>query len=141
MKNLINWDALMPIYPCAGGHDEHMKNLFRGATVLAHWSEDEYQGSVATAVKLEDGRFAYYSDLYGSCSECDAWEDADDKQVRTLCEELADRAKTFDTMDAMLASLDAEKEQFADELAKVIRSAPTTVTETRAALEATKGSE
>lgn len=46
-----------------------------------------------------------------------------------MCEELADGAKTFDTMDAMLASLDAEKELFADELAKMIRSAPTTVTE------------
>ena len=123
MKNLINWNDLMPLSRDAGGHDEHMKKLFRGAVVLAHWNEGDYSGEVATAVKLEDGRFAYYSDNYGSCSGCDAWEGANDNEIRFLCEELAKDTKTFNTMNEMLASLDAEKREFADELAEKIRKA------------------
>ena len=122
MKDLIDWDALMPLDRCAGGHDNHMRKLFRGAEVLAHWNEGDWQGTVATAVKLADGRFAYYSDSYGSCSGCDSWEDASDELVRILCEELAESAKIFDSMESMLVSLDAEKEEFADELAKLLRA-------------------
>lgn len=122
MKDLIDWDALMPLDHCAGGHDNHMRKLLRGAEVLAHWNEGDWQGTVATAVKLADGRFAYYSDSYGSCSGCDSWEDASDELVRILCEELAESAKIFDSMESMLVSLDAEKEEFADELAKLLRA-------------------
>jgi hypothetical protein len=99
MQDLIDWDTIMPLERYAGGHDEQMKNLFKGATVIAHYNEKDYQGVVATLVKLEDGRFACYSDYYGSCCGCDAWEGATDEQVRTLCINLANGAKLFENVE------------------------------------------
>jgi hypothetical protein len=96
LEELIDWPAIMPMSRAAGGHDEQMQSLFRGATVLSHWNEDDYQGMVATVVRLEDGRIAAYNDYYGSCSGCDSWEDATDDEVRTLCRNLANSAKIFD---------------------------------------------
>lgn len=101
MQALIDWDTIMPMGRYAGGHDGQMKALFKGATVLAHWNEGDYQGSVATAVRLADGRFAWYQDSYGSCSGCDSWEDASDQSVRKLCIDLANGARVFQTLDEM----------------------------------------
>jgi hypothetical protein len=56
-------------------------------------------------VRLEDGRFAWYQDSFGSCSGCDAWEDAPDKDVRSLCISLANSARVFLTLDEMKADL------------------------------------
>lgn len=121
LKGLIDWDAIMPMERFAGGHDEQMKGLFKGATVLAHWNEGDYQGQIATAVRLEDGRFVCYGDCYGSCSGCDAWECASDETVRELCIELADSAKAFDTIDSMIAYIETDGDiprQLAEELRK-----------------------
>lgn len=97
MQELIDWSAIMPMPRYAGGHDEQMQGLFKGATVLGHWNEGDYQGTVATAVQLADGRVAVYQDSYGSCAGCDAWEDANDDRVRTLCRNLANGAYLFPT--------------------------------------------
>lgn len=43
--------------------------------VLADCSEDDYQGTVAVAFLGRDGEVCYIEYSYGSCSECDAWED------------------------------------------------------------------
>lgn len=106
LQELIDWDAIMPMDRYAGGHDEQMRGLFKGATVIGHWNEGDYQGSVATCVQLEDGRIAVYQDSYGSCSGCDSWEDAQDKDVRKLCEGLAADARTFETLDDAVRWLD-----------------------------------
>lgn len=89
MADLVDWDAIMPMRRSAGGHDEQMRSLFRGATVLAHYNCGDYQGEVATIVKLQDGRVAAYCDYYGSCSGCDSWEDSTDADARKLCTDLA----------------------------------------------------
>ena len=99
LKELIDWEAIMPMPRYAGGHDDQMCGLFRGSTLIAHYNEGDYQGVVATCVKLEDGRFVIYNDYYGSCSGCDAWEDASDEDVRAMCINLANSAKIFDTLD------------------------------------------
>jgi len=108
LQTLIDWDAIMPMRRCSGGHDDQMRGLFKGATVLAHWNEGGYDGCVATAVRMEDGRYCWYQDSFGSCTGCDAWEDAADDDVRKLCIGLACDADVFDSMDDMLADMEAK---------------------------------
>lgn len=105
LQDLIDWDNIMPMSRYAGGHDDQMCGLFKGATVLAHWNEGDWQGKVATAVKLEDGRVCCYCDYYGSCSGCDAWENATDEDIRVMCRGLANSAKIFDDIEDMKAWL------------------------------------
>lgn len=66
LQKLIDFEACLAMPRYAGGHDDQMQGLFKGAKVLAHWNEGDYQGSVATAVQLEDGRYCWYQDSYGS---------------------------------------------------------------------------
>jgi hypothetical protein len=107
LQTLIDWDTIMPMRRSSGGHDDQMKALFKGATVLAHWNEEDYQGTVATAVRLEDGRFCWYQDSYGSCAGCDSWEDANDDDVRKLCINLAIDAEIFLSLDEMIADMES----------------------------------
>lgn len=109
LQSLIDWDAILPMERCAGGHDQQMQALFKGATVLAHWNENDFQGTVATAVKLADGRYCWYQDSYGSCCGCDAWEDADDTDVRRLCIGLAIDANVFDSLADMIGDMKANR--------------------------------
>jgi len=95
MQNQIDWENIMKMPRYAGGHDEQMKGLFRGASVVGHWNEGDYSGVVATCAQLADGRVAIYNDYYGSCSGCDAWEDATDDEIRKLCIDLANGAYIF----------------------------------------------
>lgn len=95
LQALIDWETIMPLPRYAGGHDEQMKLLFKGAVLIAHWNEGDYQGKVATLVRLPDGRAALYNDYYGSCSGCDSWEGADDATVRAMCIDLANGAYVF----------------------------------------------
>ena len=73
MQKLIDWENIMKMSRYAGGHDDQMKGLFRGAKVIVHWNEGDYDGQVATCVRLKDDRITIYNDYYGSCSGCDAW--------------------------------------------------------------------
>ena len=99
LKDLIDWETVLKQPRYAGGHDDQMQSLIKGATVLGHWNEGDYQGKVATAIRLPDGRAALYVDYYGSCSGCDSWEDAGDEDVRKLCTSLADSAYVFASPD------------------------------------------
>ena len=102
LQTLIDWDNIMSMPRCSGGHDDQMKGLFKGATVIAHYNEGGYEGTVATAVRLADGRFCWYQDSFGSCPGCDLWEDADDDDIRKLCVNLACDAEVFDTFIEMI---------------------------------------
>ena len=103
LQSLINWDAILPMERYAGGHDEQMKGLFKDVTVIAHWNENDYQGMVATCVKFNSGKYkdhyGIYNDYYGSCSGCDAWEDASDELVKKLCIDLSNSTYIFKTLD------------------------------------------
>jgi hypothetical protein len=105
LQTMIDWDAILPMSRYAGGHDEQMQGLIKGATVLGHWNEGDYQGQVATAMHLPDGRVALYNDYYGSCSGCDSWEDASDDDVRKMCIGLANGAYVFPNAEAAIAWL------------------------------------
>lgn len=98
-KDIINWEVLMKLPRYAGGHDEQMKSLFKGSEVIAHYNEGDYQGYVATCVKLPSGEYAIYSDSYGSCSGCDVWECASDDEVRQMCVQLACGSLIFKTLE------------------------------------------
>ena len=105
MQALINWDEIMKMDRWAGGHDEQMKGLFKNAEVVGHWNEGDYQGMVATCVKLQGGKYAIYNDYYGSCSGCDAWEGASDENVKSMCIDLANGAYIFESIEDVKAFL------------------------------------
>jgi hypothetical protein len=107
LQELIDWDNIMPMARNAGGHDDQMCGLFKDATVLGHWNEGDWQGTVATCVKLDDGRVVIYNDYYGSCSGCDAWENASDEDAYVLCRNLANSAYVFENKKDVLDWLDA----------------------------------
>lgn len=109
LQSLIDWEKIMPMPREAGGHNEQMKGLFKGATVIAHWNEGDWQGTVATCVKLPDGRFLVYNDYYGSCYGCDAWDGAMDNDVKKLCIDLANSAYIFDSLEDVVTFLSQEK--------------------------------
>lgn len=126
LQKLIDWETIMPMERYAGGHDEQMKGLFKGAKVLAHWNEGDYQGSVGTAVQLEDGRYCWYQDSYGSCSGCDLWDHASDEDVRKLCIGIAIDADVFDTMEEMIEHMESKDSgmwsaEAGIELAKILK--------------------
>lgn len=92
---MIDIDRILKMSRYAGGHDEQMKGLLKDVIVWVHWNEGDYEGNVATIVGLETGEVVVYSDYYGSCSGCDAWEDASDEDVKRMCIQLAGTAKIF----------------------------------------------
>lgn len=110
LQALIDWDSIMSMERSAGGHDEQMKGLFKNAEVIGHWNEGDYQGMVATCVKLGDGRYVAYNDDYGSCSGCDSWVDASDESARSMCIDLANGAYVFETLKDVKAFLSDESE-------------------------------
>jgi|GEM_PF-4307631 hypothetical protein len=102
LQNLIDWDNIMKMEREAGGHDEQMQGLFRGAVVIGHSHDNDLRGLVATCVQLQDGRFVIYNDFFGSCSGCDAWCYASDEEVRALCINLANNALIFKCLDDVM---------------------------------------
>lgn len=99
IQKLIDWENIMKMPRCAGGHHEQMKGLIKGAQVIGHFNSGDWQGVTSACVKLESGEFAIYSDYYGSCSGCDSWEDASDEEIKRLCISLANSAYIFKSMD------------------------------------------
>ena len=93
----MDCDNLLKMSRYAGGHDEQMQGLIKKAKVIAHWNEGDYQGTVATILKVNSTTFIVYSDYYGSCGGCDAWEDASDESVKSMCRHLVYTAKIFST--------------------------------------------
>lgn len=110
LQALIDWDAIMKMSRHAGGHDDQMQGLFKGAEVIGHWNEGDWQGMVATCVKLEDGRYVIYNDYYGSCSGCDSWEDANDDEVKTMCIGLSNGAYIFESIEDVIEFLECVDE-------------------------------
>ena len=100
LVDLIDWPLVMSQPRGAGGHDEVVRSIFGpSAEVIAWWHEGDYQGTVAIAYKLSDGRIAVMTDYYGSCSGCDAWEDATDDSARKMVVDLVNSAKVFNSLE------------------------------------------
>ena len=107
----IDWDNIMPMSRYSGGHDEQMKGLLKDITVIAHWNEGDYQGCVATCVMLNDTKeVVIYNDYYGSCSGCDAWDDALDSEVIRMCKQLAGGALIFNNLKDCKKFLESKKD-------------------------------
>ena len=106
----VDWEKIQPMSRYAGGHDDQMEGLLKNSTVLAHWNEGDYQGSVATCVQLNDTKeIVIFCDYYGSCSGCDAWEDASDEEALRMCKGLAAGAKIFKNIEECKEFLSLEK--------------------------------
>lgn len=152
LADRVDWDAIMPLDRCSGGHDEQMQALLKDATILGHYNEGDYQGNVATCVRLNDtGEVVIYNDSYGSCSGCDAWENAPDEEVRQMCRQLACGAYVFpnltecvdflthgnveksydwdDTRTVLLAEI--PEQLIADDVARLLRESELRDTSTR----------
>jgi len=106
---LMNKEVLLKLDRCAGGHDEHMKQLIKGAKVIAHWNEEDYQGRVATCIQLPNGGYMIYNDYYGSCGGCDSWEDATDEQILKMCQDLIYSSQIFESLEQVKEFLSQEK--------------------------------
>lgn len=108
--NRIDFEKVLSFKRCAGGHDDQMNNLIMNSTLLSDYNEGDYQGKVATMIQLNDiGEVVIYSDYYGSCSGCDAWKDADDDEVKTMCIQLASTAKIFKDINEALIFLGQQR--------------------------------
>lgn len=109
LQLIIDWANIMGMPRCAGGHDEQMKGLLRKSKVIAHYNEGNWQGTVATCVRIGSGKYAgkyaIYNDYYGCCSGCDSWEGADDASVKAMCIGLANGAYIFNSLNAAKAFL------------------------------------
>lgn len=110
LQSFIDWENIMKMPRYAGGHDDQMKGLFKNAEVIGHWNEGDYQGEVATCVKLGNGKYAIYNDYYGSCSGCDSWEDATDGEVKAMCINLANGAYVFENLEDVKDFLGSQRE-------------------------------
>ncbi len=95
----VNWKAALAAPRYAGGHEEVFRALFDGvAPVIAWASSDDYDGTVCAAYQFPDGSVAILGDGYGSCSGCDAWEDAGDEDARALIVSMVTSARLFPTL-------------------------------------------
>ena len=118
LQSLIDWENIMKMPREAGGHDEQMQGLFKGAKVIAHYNAGNYQGMVATCVQLHDGRFVIYNDYYGSCFGCDSWIYATDDEVKAMCINLSNGAFIFQSLNDVIEYLSNTKSFDWEECAK-----------------------
>jgi hypothetical protein len=107
---LMNKEELLKMGRYAGGHDEQMRGLIKDAKVIGHYNEGDYQGQVATCLLLPDGTYMVYSDYYGSCSGCDAWEDAKDEEILKMCQDLIYTSHLFDSLEEVKLFLSDDEE-------------------------------
>jgi len=111
----IDFEKIMPMSRNADGHDEQMQHLIKNSSVLAHWNEGDYEGSVATMIQLNDTKeIIIYDDYYGSCSGCDAWLGATDQDVIVMCKQLAAKAKIFSNVKAALKFLNEPADKYGE---------------------------
>lgn len=117
LLELINWPAVLAAPRYAGGHSDVMRAIFEGqAAIVDHYTENDYQGTLAIAYQFGDGSVAIITDYFGSCSGCDAWEDATDEDATTMVRALVTNARVFRDADAARAfckgNMDAEDYPF-----------------------------
>ena len=96
LPDLIDWPLVMAQPRYAGGHQAVMETIFgSNARVIAEHIDDDYQGTLAYAYEFGDGTVVILTDYFGSCSGCDAWEDASDSDARTLIQSMVHSARLF----------------------------------------------
>ena len=113
LEKLIDWELVMKQPRYAGGHDDIMRNIFgSNAKVIAEWIEDDYQGYEAFAYQFKDGSIVIATDYFGSCSGCDAWEDATDDDAKELITEIVSSSRLFDNIDSAIRFCDGNLKGF-----------------------------
>lgn len=110
LKEKIDWEIVMKMSRCAGGHVSIMQSLFKNATIIVEFIENDYQGTEGFIYQLDD-EFIFITDYFGSCSGCDAWEDATDEEARNMCIQLANNAQRFDSFQSLFNFLEVEVEK------------------------------
>lgn len=109
LKDFLDWDRILKAKRYSGGHTDVMEVLFLNGIVLASVTTGDYQGTVGYAYLVygytHTAKIVLVSDSYGSCSGCDAWEDASDVDLRQLCTNLANDAHMFDSIEEAITWL------------------------------------
>lgn len=108
LQKKINWEHLDQLEPISGGHDDFMVYMFKDSVLLAHVHEGTYSGDVITLVyHRESQQYILYSDYFGSCSGCDAFEaNRDDRQaIHRLIIGICNDAMIFRTIDDVITFL------------------------------------
>lgn len=96
LEKQIDWQTVLAQPRYAGGHEEVMRNIFgKNAEVIAWWSDNDYQGTIAIAYEFPTGEVAIMTDYYGSCSACDWWEDSGEQDARNMIVGLCGSARQF----------------------------------------------
>ena len=110
LKEDLNWNEIYVAPRYAGGHEEVMNVLFKDAEVVASYIQSGYQGDEAFLYHLNN-EYILVTDYFGSCSGCDAWEEATDEEVKGLCTQLANNAQRFDTITEVINFLSKDVKQ------------------------------
>ena len=92
------------------GVEYALELLGGGKEILRVSYEADYQGYLDIDVLLNDGRVFSYKYWYGSCSGCDAWEDATDDDVRIMCKQLVGGALIFQNLEECKKFLSSKKD-------------------------------
>jgi len=103
MVEAINWETALAAPRSAGGHQQVMESIFGlNARIAESWHEGDYQGSIVYAYEFTTGGFCVITDSYGSCSGCDAWEDASDEAARNMITTMVSSARFFESFGELL---------------------------------------
>jgi len=96
---------------CAGGKHAFFKVMFNDAEMIGFWHEPGYQGEEVVAYRFPNGIIAIVTSYFGSCSGCDAFEDADDVDVLTTFKSISNSARVFETLDEAKARIEEIRRQ------------------------------
>lgn len=114
MVDFIDWKTMLDpdvTKRYAGSHVEHLSNLFLHSQMIASETSGDYQGYDVVVILFTppiphvDPKIIIVSDYYGSCSGCDAWEDASDESLKKLLISISNNARLFDTFDETIKYL------------------------------------
>ena len=132
LKDFIDWDVMMALERYAGSHTRNLSGLFLHSQVIAEATEGDYSGSDGMVYLFTPpnpgapAKIVLLSDYFGSCSGCDSWEDATDKDFKALMIAIANNARMFDSIEECIEYLESgdkgyEFEDLSDDLIKELK--------------------
>jgi len=124
VADFINWEIMLdedktPRY--SGSHIDQMKNFLVDSDIIASEYDDNYQGHDSMVFLFTpanpklDPKLIIVTSYFGSCSGCDAWENAKDDDLRQSLVAIANNARVFDSFEDILRFFDEIIEKLDDD--------------------------
>jgi len=139
MSDFIDWETMLDdskTMRSSGSKIDQLSRMFLHSHMIASDSSGDYQGEDTVVILFTppipdtDPKIIIISSYYGSCSGCDSWEDANDKNMKEILESLANNARLFDNFEDTIKYLESvtQAEQYdlypiKDKLLEQIRKA------------------